>query len=396
MAKVFLSYRHEVDSLHPKHDAHVRTLGESLLRANIEVILDQFYLDTHPGGPDEQWPKWCEDQVPEADKVLIIASAGYFKCYEQKESPGAGLGAACETTVIRNTLYACSYVTNKFRIAYFNPDHVKNLPPAINGIHRFDALNPKELNDLISWAGGTFPISSLVSSPVDVSIDWPAHVTGYEPDLANRNMEFAAFAEMLSQNSPTRAIFLEAPSDHGKTLLVAECMHYARRVLGHNNCITIDFKGNSTRETALETVSLGLAKYLPRFAKHGSQTRDLRADLRALKQPIVLLFDTYEKASPEAKELVQNLLLGDLDQTPAVRIIIAGQLVPDHEKAIWANSVRCFTLGPITDSSHWKRYAKRHHPHLNSEQIETVTEVALGHPGSIKTFLTVLSQKRTA
>lgn len=64
MPTVFISYRHENDAKHPEHQARVRQLGEKLRAAKLEVVLDQFYVDSNPGGPDEQWPKWCENQVP--------------------------------------------------------------------------------------------------------------------------------------------------------------------------------------------------------------------------------------------------------------------------------------------------------------------------------------------
>jgi hypothetical protein len=43
------SYGHENDD----HGKAVRTLGEMLKAADLPVKLDQFYVDAHPGGPDE-------------------------------------------------------------------------------------------------------------------------------------------------------------------------------------------------------------------------------------------------------------------------------------------------------------------------------------------------------
>ncbi len=47
--QVFISYRHES----PEHARSVRRLGQLLRQAQLPVTLDQFYLDEHPGGPDE-------------------------------------------------------------------------------------------------------------------------------------------------------------------------------------------------------------------------------------------------------------------------------------------------------------------------------------------------------
>jgi len=87
----------------------------------------------------------CETQVPNADKVLMVASAGYFRCYDQTELPSIGLGAACETTVIRNTLYECHYISDKFRFVYFDKAHLTGLPIALKGMQQFDANNPDDM-----------------------------------------------------------------------------------------------------------------------------------------------------------------------------------------------------------------------------------------------------------
>jgi hypothetical protein len=86
--QVFLSYRHE--SL--EHARAVRRLGQLLRQAEIPVALDQFYLDANPGGPDEGWPKWCEDCAYKSACVLIIASEGWFAAYDKAAEPGGSLG----------------------------------------------------------------------------------------------------------------------------------------------------------------------------------------------------------------------------------------------------------------------------------------------------------------
>jgi hypothetical protein len=51
--------------------------------------MDQFYLNDHPGGPDEGWPKWCEDCANKSVCVLIIAFEGWFAAYDKTAEPGA-------------------------------------------------------------------------------------------------------------------------------------------------------------------------------------------------------------------------------------------------------------------------------------------------------------------
>jgi hypothetical protein len=73
--QVFISYRHEST----EHKEAVRRLGTLLSQAKIPVQLDQFFLENNPGGPDEGWPKWCEDSAIESKCVLIIASEGWHR-----------------------------------------------------------------------------------------------------------------------------------------------------------------------------------------------------------------------------------------------------------------------------------------------------------------------------
>lgn len=75
--QVFLSYRQES----PEHVREVRRLGELLRQSGLPVALDQFLVDERPGGPDEGWPKWCEDSANDCGCVIVIGSAGWFAAY---------------------------------------------------------------------------------------------------------------------------------------------------------------------------------------------------------------------------------------------------------------------------------------------------------------------------
>jgi len=74
------------------------------------------------GGAAEGWPGWIQRQVSEADKVLVIASAGWFRCYEGEEVPGSGLGAAVETNIIAQRLYNSAGRNEDIRVVVFNPN----------------------------------------------------------------------------------------------------------------------------------------------------------------------------------------------------------------------------------------------------------------------------------
>ena len=76
---LFVSYRQES----PEHARVVRRLCEKLRQARIPIAFDQFYVDDKPGGPDDGWPKWCEDSASKSACSLIIASEGWFAAYDK-------------------------------------------------------------------------------------------------------------------------------------------------------------------------------------------------------------------------------------------------------------------------------------------------------------------------
>jgi hypothetical protein len=191
---------------------------------------------------------------------------------------------------------------------------------------------------------------------------------------------------MLTAATTHPAVFFDGPPNHGKTCLIRECRTYVEAILPADACVIIDFKANASKEYALETLRLRLKSFLPKFAHPNSTVADFRSDLDNLSHPIVLFFDAYEKASPEARELVEGVLLNDLDRLPAIRMVVAGQQIPDHKTAVWASSVRHFRIGPIDEANDWCVYAKRFGK-VNLNDVQLLTRVTLGVAGTIRPLL---------
>src|SRR5258706_8193863 len=190
----------------------------------------------------------------------MVASAGYFRCFDNKEDFGKGLGAACEINVIRNKwLYGTGYKPDRVRVIYFDKTNIKNIPDALSHIHRFWVVDAEELKSLVAWLKGDSFASSAVTATATDTISWPPPILGYLPRLADRQNEFAFFVSMIAGGTRERVLFLEGPSGHGKTKLVAECLTYAQQALSTEACVAVDFKSSPTREVAWQTLSLGLA-----------------------------------------------------------------------------------------------------------------------------------------
>lgn len=95
--------------------------------------------------------------------------------------------------------------------------------------------------------------------------------------------------------------------------------------------------------------------------------------LIALKQracPTLLIFDTYEMAG-DAQDWVEKQLLPCLIRATWLRVVIAGQKVPDSIGAVWA-AVSHPTVELVTPPpADWFVYARQHRPDLTLSDVET-------------------------
>lgn len=372
--QVFISYRHES----PEHSRAVRRLGEMLRQTGLPVMLDQFYLEEHPGGPDEGWPKWCEDCANESSSVLIVASHGWFAAYNKDEPPGQGLGAATEADLFRQELWDQKGHNERIRLTFLHLITTDKVPPRLRTWHHFRPFDAPGPNEMIRWVAGRMGVP-VKEEPV---VKWPASVH-FQPDLANRNKnEWPAVIDLLAGKSRERILLFEGGSGVGKSKLVRQSAEYARKLdVPHAR---IDFKaGTLNTENVLDQVDLDLGKHLLNFSQeHPKKSYTLRKDLRALRQPVLLIFDSYEDAA-ENKDIADWLnvhLLGDLESAPAVAVIIAGQKVPERANTNWRELARHFSLLPITELEHWKEWASHRFPTIQEGALNVLLKATGGQP----------------
>lgn len=75
--RVFISYSHDS----PEHLDRVWDLCERLRTDGIDCRIDQ-----HEFCPVEGWPRWCRNQIQEADFVLMACTETYNRRYVGKEA----------------------------------------------------------------------------------------------------------------------------------------------------------------------------------------------------------------------------------------------------------------------------------------------------------------------
>lgn len=149
LPQVFISYRQLDDAQRQR----VRDFAERLRGRGIQVVLNQFFKDSHPGGPPEGWPKWSSEQAIHAEKVLIIGNEPWFRCFDGKKQPGTGLGAACEAGNLRQRIYDLGGEQDIIRVAYFDDNDVSALSFDLKRYHRFHI--GRDFDDLVAWVKGT-------------------------------------------------------------------------------------------------------------------------------------------------------------------------------------------------------------------------------------------------
>lgn len=377
--QVFISYRHEG----PEHARAVRRLGELLRQAKLPVMLDQFYLDAYPGGPDVGWPKWCEDNANSSACVLIVGSQGWFDAYDKAAPPGVGLGAATEADLFRQDLYDEAGVNQRLRLVFLHPTSAASVPVRLRAWHQFRPFDADtELNQLIGWIADRLGLRDIAPP----TVRWPEPVA-YEPDLADRHAEWPAIVDLLSGQSRERILLVQGGTGLGKSVLVRHAAAYAKQ--RGVTVVWVDLKAVSDVAGILGQFDLELGEHLPAFTREGSiKTHLLRKDLRALRRPTLLVFDAFDKQVLDNKTVsdwLNQQLLVEVETALALAVIVAGQETPNYVRAAWRDLARHVPLAPIKETAAWEPWIHRHYPTFREKgaHILTVLMAAEGNPAVV-------------
>ena len=214
MSEVFLSYRQTDDA----QKQRVRAFAERLRDCGIDVILDQFELDIHPAGPNDRWYKWSSDRALETEYVLIIGSREWFECFEKKQPPGTGLGAACEADDLRTRIYEANGVIENIRVVLFDDADKRHIPGKLRGYHHFHAA--RDFENIVRWLGGTMPIDNTPRTSI------PHNLPSLQP-FFGREEELKKIADALDPESRTWGALIDGPGGMGKTSLAVRAAYDA-------------------------------------------------------------------------------------------------------------------------------------------------------------------------
>ena len=128
--RVLVSYAHEDDG--GAQADRVFELSERLRGDGVDAVIDQ-YEPTPPEG----WPRWMDTQIREAEFILMVCTAAYYRRVIGREAPGVGRGVAWEGNLIYNSLYENGATDARFIPVLFGAGDGPFIPDPARGFTHY-------------------------------------------------------------------------------------------------------------------------------------------------------------------------------------------------------------------------------------------------------------------
>lgn len=160
--RVFISYSHDSDT----HREFVRNLANDLRRNGLDCQIDQYVN----GFPPEGWQRWMENQIEQANFVLIVCTPLYLQRYRGND-PDGGRGVNFEGVVISQTLYDHYYRNTKFITVIPAQGSLDDVPLPLKGFTTYQL--PRDYTKLYrlltdQHATPAPPVGSVIYLPPEV------------------------------------------------------------------------------------------------------------------------------------------------------------------------------------------------------------------------------------
>lgn len=255
--------------------------------------------------------------------------------------------------------------------------------------------------------------------------------------IADYENERRAFEALFERECHLRILLIRGESGKGKTTLLSYCRGQVPKSATY---VHIDFKGTTTPfmevldrtghelgwdhlprlRAAMDRIqeapiiqidtnrqwgignridaTVSIENKVDRDHRRVVLTNALFEDLQALGQPVVLILDTFEQADSEVKAWITGPVLARTVYYTAVRVVVAGQVVPEHFGATWENCCRAHGLAGVREAHHWLpvitamgRYVDQPDP---ISAIGAICEYLKGDPDKIKQWIEGLPQRK--
>jgi hypothetical protein len=215
---------------------------------------------------------------------------------------------------------------------------------------------------------------------------WPSVVPMLQWPMADHSEARKAFAKLLSDANPERALLVRGASETGKShmskQMIRNAMLLHKVVSGR-----FDFKGTTNMDVEIEAFSRPLGIEPPGGRSLDERLARIFTELRRKARPTLLVFDTYEAAGG-AKDWIERVLLPHLASARWLRVVITGQSVPTRVGSTWES----IAAGPLTlqlpDPEDWLEYGRTNRGEtLDLDFVRQVHKFAYGKPSVLAGLL---------
>jgi hypothetical protein len=268
---------------------------------------------------------------------------------------------------------------------------VQQVPLRLRAWHQFRPLdNDDELNQLIRWAADRLGLGN-VELP---TVRWPEPID-FRPNFVDRWEQWQAIVELLTGQSRERILRFQGSTGLGKSVLVREASRYAKKL--RVPVVHLDFEGGGPDvEGILGLFEMELGQFLPHFTREAaSKTHLLRKDLRSLRQPVLVILDTYEgcTGNKSVVDWLDQQFFPEVETALGLAVIVSGSQVPDARSALWRDWARDFALKPITKIEDWVPWVEQHYPDFKRKgaDLNTILMIAQGNPAVISSAVKTIS-----
>jgi hypothetical protein len=200
---------------------------------------------------------------------------------------------------------------------------------------------------------------------------WPSHVSELQWPMADHSEARAAFARLLCDGSPERALLVRGTSETGKS-------HMSRQMIRNAGLLPgvlagrFDFKG--TTDIGIEAFAQPLGIEPPAGQTLNERLAGIFTELRRQAQPTLLVFDTYEAAAGEVKDWIESVLLPYLIPARWLRVVIIGQSVPTRAGSTWESVAASALTLQVPGPEDWLAYGR-----ANRGDVVTLEFVTQAH-----------------
>jgi hypothetical protein len=222
------------------------------------------------------------------------------------------------------------------------------------------------------------------STPADApagTAGWPTDPPELTWPMADHTQARAAFARLVSDRGPVRALLVRGVSGTGKSHMSRQMARNGEALAGVA-CGRFDFKGTTTIGLEVEAFAQSLDVDPPAGQALNERLSGIFGELRRRARPMVLIFDTYEAAG-EARDWIQRVLLAHLVPANWLRVVVIGQSAPDRIGQTWESFADTLDL-TVPGPEDWFEYGQRNRgDEVTLELVTRVHRLAAGKAGTL-------------